>query len=127
MLYVLSNRGGGWDGAGRDLKGSDPRGAGGERQGDILTTGAVTDPLNYMPGPPLSGRVLKLIEKKWGTHPPGGLRRLTIGELRRIASFPDDFVFEGSWGKAWERIGNAVPPRFMEAIARHVVGELERV
>ena len=31
-------------------------------------------------------------------------------ELRRICSFPDDFVLEGSYQQQWERCGRAVPP-----------------
>lgn len=44
-------------------------------------------------------------------------RTLTIPELKRIASFPDDFNFTGSFAQTWERIGNSVPPVMMEHIA----------
>lgn len=47
-------------------------------------------------------------------------RPITLAECKRIASFPDDFQFAGSIGEAWSRIGNCVPPRFMEYIAEHV-------
>lgn len=47
-------------------------------------------------------------------------RSLTVGELKRIGSFPDDYKFVGNFWRAQERIGNSVPPLFMEAIARHI-------
>lgn len=51
---------------------------------------------------------------------PDEQRGLSIGELRRLASFPDDFRFVGMWEDAWARIGNAVPPLLMKAIAEHI-------
>jgi DNA (cytosine-5)-methyltransferase 1 len=47
-------------------------------------------------------------------------RSLTIEELRRGASFPDDFAMVGSFSQQWERIGNSVPPNLMKAIAEHI-------
>jgi len=51
---------------------------------------------------------------------PDEPRLCSVGELKRIASFPDDFVFVGNWYHACERIGNSVPPLFMKAIAEHI-------
>ena len=47
-------------------------------------------------------------------------RALSIGEGKRIASFPDDFRFLGGYQEQWSRIGNCVPPNMMRAIAEHV-------
>ena len=47
-------------------------------------------------------------------------RTLTIPELKRVASFPDDFRIDGKFVDRWARIGNAVPPLFMEKIAIHI-------
>ena len=47
-------------------------------------------------------------------------RFLTIPEVKRISSFPDQFEFVGSFQKQWARIGNSVPPLFMRGIANHV-------
>jgi DNA (cytosine-5)-methyltransferase 1 len=47
-------------------------------------------------------------------------RVITLAECKRIGSFPDDFQFAGKIGDAWDRIGNCVPPRFMQAIAEHI-------
>lgn len=53
---------------------------------------------------------------------PGGVerRKFTIAELKRICSFPDDYVLVGSYAQQWERLGNSVPPLMMRAIASAV-------
>lgn len=40
---------------------------------------------------------------------PEGHRRLSIREVARIQTFPDDFEFCGSNSSAYRQIGNAVP------------------
>lgn len=52
-----------------------------------------------------------------------GKRKLKIKEAGMVASFPPGYKFIGD-GEARERIGNSVPPLFMEAIARHVRREI---
>jgi DNA (cytosine-5)-methyltransferase 1 len=47
-------------------------------------------------------------------------RYLTINELKRIATFPDDYEFIGKFEEQWARIGNSVPPLFMKAMAEHI-------
>ena len=44
-------------------------------------------------------------------------RRLTLGELRRLGGFPDDYVLCGTYEQRWERIGQSVPPVMMAAVA----------
>jgi len=44
-------------------------------------------------------------------------RKLTLAELRRLSGFPDDFALTGTYEQRWERIGRAVPPVMMAAIA----------
>jgi DNA (cytosine-5)-methyltransferase 1 len=44
-------------------------------------------------------------------------RALSIGEAKRLATFPDNFCFEGTYSQQWARIGNSVPPLFMSQIA----------
>ncbi len=51
-------------------------------------------------------------------------RRFTIGEVRRLCSFPDDFQLIGSFSQQWARLGNAVPPLMMRAVAREVARAL---
>ena len=50
------------------------------------------------------------------THPLER-RKFTIAELRRICGFPDDFILTGSYANQWERLGRAVPPPMMYAVA----------
>jgi len=47
-------------------------------------------------------------------------RKFSIAELRRICSFPPDFNFNGTYAQNWERMGRAVPPLMMRAIASTV-------
>jgi DNA (cytosine-5)-methyltransferase 1 len=48
-------------------------------------------------------------------------RSLSIPEAKRLCAFPDPFVIEGeSFQARWGVLGNAVPPLFMQAIARHI-------
>lgn len=51
-------------------------------------------------------------------------RILRIEEIKRIQTFPDDYVLSGNVEKQWRQIGNAVPPilaqRFGESIAKHL-------
>ena len=47
-------------------------------------------------------------------------RKLTIGELKRIQSLPDDFVLTGKWNQKSERIGRMVPPLLLKSIADSV-------
>ncbi len=51
-------------------------------------------------------------------------RHINIGELKRIASFPDEFQFVGDYSNQWSRIGNAVMPLFMRSIANHIKSEI---
>jgi len=50
---------------------------------------------------------------------PTECRALSLGERKRLSSFPDLFRFT-DWKSGVERIGNSVPPLFMRAIARHI-------
>jgi DNA (cytosine-5)-methyltransferase 1 len=50
----------------------------------------------------------------------GRQRRLTIDELKRICSFPDDFAIRGSFAEQWRLLGNAVPPMMMYHIASSI-------
>lgn len=45
---------------------------------------------------------------------------LSIEEVKRIFSFPDEYILEGSFVEKWARLGNCVPPNLMKAIATHI-------
>ena len=43
-----------------------------------------------------------------------------ISEMKRIQSFPDDYIFSGTYKQIKDRIGNSVPPNLMRAIAENI-------
>jgi len=51
---------------------------------------------------------------------PTERRKFSIAELKRLSSFPDDFVLTGNYTRRWERLGRAVPPVMMSHIAAAV-------
>ena len=51
-------------------------------------------------------------------------RYLSIGELKRICAFPDDFTLTGTYSQQWERLGRAVPPVMMYHIAKTLQTEV---
>lgn len=56
---------------------------------------------------------------------PSRLRRITIKEAMKIQTFPDNYVFCGNKGKIYTQIGNAVPCKLAEAVAKAVVSYLD--
>jgi len=57
---------------------------------------------------------------------PDKKRYLTIPEMKRLTSFPDDYSFIGDRKNIVSRIGNSVPPNLMRAIAEHIRKEILR-
>ncbi|NUO80147.1 DNA (cytosine-5-)-methyltransferase [candidate division KSB1 bacterium] len=55
---------------------------------------------------------------------PNEDRYVSIAELKRLGSFPDEFQLEGTFEERWARIGNSVPPLLMRAIAEHIKDEI---
>jgi len=58
------------------------------------------------------------------TRPDGTLRYFTVREAARLQTFPDDYVFRGAWTEAMRQLGNAVPVRLAEVVARSVAKTL---
>lgn len=54
----------------------------------------------------------------------GSVRYLTVRESARVQTFPDDYVFLGSWTEAMRQLGNAVPMRLAEIVGRSVAKAL---
>ena len=47
-------------------------------------------------------------------------RYLRISEIKRLQTFDDDYEFSGSFSDQWRQIGNAVPVKMAEVIARAI-------
>lgn len=57
-------------------------------------------------------------------RPDGRVRYFTVRESARLQTFPDDFLFHGSWSEAMRQLGNAVPVSLAELLARDIGGHL---
>lgn len=55
----------------------------------------------------------------------GSVRYFTVREAARLQTFPDDYTFRGPWTEAMRQLGNAVPVRLAEVVARSVAGTLD--
>lgn len=73
---------------------------------------------------PETGFHVRVSDRVRRAFPNASLRFLHISELRRIQSFPDDFALTGAYHRRWERIGRAVPPLMMQALALSLVESL---
>lgn len=56
--------------------------------------------------------------------PDGRVRYLTVREAARVQSFPDSWYFAGAWSEAMRQLGNAVPLKLAEVVARSVAAKL---
>jgi DNA (cytosine-5)-methyltransferase 1 len=56
----------------------------------------------------------------------GSLRYYTVRESARIQTFPDDYIFHGSWTESMRQIGNAVPVKLASIIGESVIKQMER-
>lgn len=54
----------------------------------------------------------------------GSARYFTVREAARLQTFPDDYTFRGPWTEAMRQLGNAVPVRLAECVARSVAETL---
>lgn len=54
----------------------------------------------------------------------GTYRYFTVREAARIQTFPDKYIFDGSWTEAMRQIGNAVPVKLAEIVGKSVSDQL---
>lgn len=69
---------------------------------------------------------------RWVFHPGSGrwghpvdTRLLTIREIARIQSFPDDYEFVGTYVQKAGQLGNAVPPLLVQKIVESMLSQVE--
>ncbi len=55
----------------------------------------------------------------------GKVRYFTVRESARLQTFPDDFVFTGSWSENMRQLGNAVPVTLAQVLAEAIRKKLE--
>ena len=54
----------------------------------------------------------------------GSVRYFTVREAACLQTFPEDYIFPGVWSEAMRQLGNAVPVRLAETVARSVAETL---
>ncbi len=57
-------------------------------------------------------------------RPDGRIRYFTVRESARLQTFPDDFLFHGSWTETMRQLGNAVPVQLARTIGQDVARHL---
>jgi len=55
----------------------------------------------------------------------GSLRYFSIRESARLQTFPDDYMFHGTWTESMRQLGNAVPVVLAEVVAKSIRAHLE--
>jgi DNA (cytosine-5)-methyltransferase 1 len=53
-------------------------------------------------------------------RPDGSLRYFSVRESARLQTFPDEYIFHGSWSETMRQLGNAVPVDLATALADNV-------
>jgi DNA (cytosine-5)-methyltransferase 1 len=57
--------------------------------------------------------------------PDGRVRYFSVRESARLQTFPDDFLFHGSWTETMRQLGNAVPVHLARVVGEDVARHLE--
>jgi DNA (cytosine-5)-methyltransferase 1 len=99
------------------------------REWDEIAPGQTSDKYIQLSRPSLDGPCPAVtfahgVLSSAGVIHPTEKRRFSIAELRRICAFPDDFILTGTYSQQWERLGRAVPPVMMAAIASTIRDEV---
>lgn len=78
----------------------------------------------YKAHPDTPCKTIVASQGKWGGPFHWKNRKFTIQELKRIQSFPDDYVIYGSYLVQAKQIGNSVAPKFAEWLAKAVMHQI---
>ena len=54
----------------------------------------------------------------------GAVRYFSVRESARLQTFPDDFIFHGTWSENMRQLGNAVPVELGRVVASSVAARL---
>jgi DNA (cytosine-5)-methyltransferase 1 len=57
-------------------------------------------------------------------HRNGRVRYFTVRESARIQTFPDDYIFSGSWTESMRQLGNAVPVKLAFTVANSIANKI---
>ena len=87
------------------------------------TIPAMAKQVTLYPGSP---DMLRIDKDRWRFGDGGETRRLSWREAAAIQTFPPDFEFCGGLDSVYRQIGNAVPVRLAEFVARQVRPYLEQ-
>lgn len=58
-------------------------------------------------------------------RPDGSVRYFSVRESARLQTFPDEFLFHGSWSETMRQLGNAVPIALAETVAASIRDQLK--
>jgi DNA (cytosine-5)-methyltransferase 1 len=56
----------------------------------------------------------------------GTVRYFSVRESARLQTFPDEYVFHGSWTETMRQLGNAVPVHLARTVGNSVIAQLEK-
>ncbi len=59
-------------------------------------------------------------------RPDGSVRYFSVRESARLQTFPDNFLFHGSWSETMRQLGNAVPVQLARIVGENVASHLPR-
>lgn len=59
-------------------------------------------------------------------RPDGSVRYFTVRESARLQTFPDNFLFHGSWSETMRQLGNAVPVVLARVVGQSVASHMPR-
>jgi DNA (cytosine-5)-methyltransferase 1 len=57
-------------------------------------------------------------------RPNGQVRYFTVREAARLQTFPDEYMFQGSWTETMRQLGNAVPVELAHSVSQSVADKL---